>query len=54
MRLSFTEMGMTVGWASFGADVSKDFDLGEFPGNVVVRTLRFHCWGHRFSPWLRN
>ena len=54
MRLSFTEMGMTVGWASFGADGSKDFDLGEFPGNVVVRTLRFHCWGHRFSPWLRN
>ena len=23
----------------------------EFPGGPVVRTLHFHCWGGRFSPW---
>ena len=23
-----------------------------FPGSPVVETLRFHCQGHRFDPWL--
>ena len=23
----------------------------EFPLGPVVRTLRFHCRGHRFDPW---
>ena len=26
----------------------------EFPGGPVVRTLCFHCRGHRFEPWLGN
>ena len=24
----------------------------DFPGSPVVRTLCFHCRGHRFNPWL--
>ena len=24
------------------------------PGDPVVRTLYFHCRGHRFDPWLEN
>ena len=26
----------------------------EFPGGLVVRTLRFHCRGPRVSPWWEN
>ena len=26
----------------------------EFPGGPVVRTLHFHCRGHRFDPWSGN
>ena len=26
----------------------------DFPGSQVVRTLCFHCRGHRFDPWLEN
>ena len=26
----------------------------EFPGGPVVKTLHFHCKGHRFDPWLGN
>ena len=25
--------------------------LREFPGDPVVRTLRFHCRGQGFDPW---
>ena len=28
--------------------------LRGFPGGPVVKTLCFHCWGHRFDPWLGN
>ena len=28
--------------------------IWEFPGSPVVRTLRFHCWGSGFDPWLGN
>ena len=28
------------------------FSLVYFPGGVVVKTLLFHCKGHRFDPWL--
>ena len=27
---------------------------GDFPGGPVVRTLCFHCRGHRFDPWSGN
>ena len=27
---------------------------GDFPASPVVRTLRFHCRGHGFNPWLGN
>ena len=27
---------------------------GDFPGGPVVRTLRFHCSGQGFNPWLGN
>ena len=23
----------------------------DFPGGLVVKTLGFHCRGHRFDPW---
>ena len=23
----------------------------DFPGGPVVKTPRFHCWGHGFDPW---
>ena len=26
----------------------------DFPGSPVVKTLSFHCMGHRFDPWLGN
>ena len=26
----------------------------DFPGSPVVRTLGFHCRGHRFHPWSGN
>ena len=36
----------------------KNFSLkrysGKFPGSPVVRTLYFHCRGHRFDPCSRN
>ena len=24
----------------------------DFPGGAVVKTLWFHCKGHKFDPWL--
>ena len=27
-------------------------EISEFPGRPVVRTLRFHCQGPRFNPWI--
>ena len=27
---------------------------GDFPGGPAVRTLSFHCRGHRFDPWSGN
>ena len=32
----------------------KTIENKEVPGCPVVRTLGFHCQGHRFNPWLRN
>ena len=26
-------------------------NLWDFPGGLVVKTLGFHCRGHRFDPW---
>ena len=26
----------------------------DFPGGPVVKTLCFHCKGHRFGPWSGN
>ena len=26
----------------------------DFPGILVVKTLSFHCRGHRFNSWLWN
>ena len=26
----------------------------DFPGGPVVKTLHFHCRGHRFDTWLGN
>ena len=35
--------------------LSKGLDKGkEFPGGPVVRSLWFHCRGHRFDPWSGN
>ena len=31
---------------------SSAINLGVFPGGPVVKTLCFHCRGHRFSLWL--
>ena len=28
--------------------------MWDFSGGPVVKTLRFHCRGHRFDPWLEN
>ena len=28
--------------------------IRDFPGGPVVRTLRFHCRGHGFDPWLHS
>ena len=28
--------------------------MTDFPGGPVVKTPRFHCWGHGFSPSLGN
>ena len=28
--------------------------LRDFPGGPVVKTLSFHCRGHRFDHWLGN
>ena len=28
--------------------------MRDFPGGPVVKTLRFHCRGHGFYPWLGN
>ena len=33
--------------------LSKD-SLGDFSGSPVVRTLYFHCRGHRYDPWSGN
>ena len=32
----------------------KTLATGDFPGGPVVKTLRFHCRGHGFDPWLGN
>ena len=32
----------------------QDIQPWEFPGCPVVRTLPFHCRGHRFDPWWGN
>ena len=32
----------------------QETKVGEFPGGLVVRTLRLHCWGPRFNPWWGN
>ena len=32
----------------------KDVNNRDFPGSPVVRTLCFHCRGHRFNPCLGN
>ena len=28
--------------------------LGEFPGDLVIKTLHFQCWGRGFNPWSGN
>ena len=35
---------------------SKDLNIAKcgLPWNTVVRTLCFHCRGHRFDSWLGN
>ena len=33
---------------------SLDGGLRDFPGGPVVETLRLHCRGHVFDPWLGN
>ena len=37
---------------SFLTQSSSAINLGVFPGGPVVKTLRFHHRGHRFSLWL--
>ena len=40
-----------------GSLTNKNYHLKimwEFSGGPVVKTLRFHCRGHRFNPWLEN
>ena len=32
----------------------RETGFREFPGSPVVRTLCFHCRGHRFDPWSGN
>ena len=32
----------------------KKLALRDFPCGPVVKTLCFHCRGHRFDPWLGN
>ena len=29
----------------------KSNNIWDFPGGPVVKTLHFHCRGHRFDPW---
>ena len=31
--------------------ITKIGTIRELPGGLVVRTLRFRCWGCRFNPW---
>ena len=33
---------------------SQKVSKWEFPGGPVIRTLNFHCQGHRFNTWLGN
>ena len=35
-----------------GSRVDGDKSERAFPGGLVVSTLRFHCRGHGFDPWL--
>ena len=35
-------------------DQIKKMWYREFPGSQVVKTLRFHCRGYGFDPWLGN
>ena len=32
----------------------KITNMRDFSGGPVVKTLRFHCRGHRFDPWSGN
>ena len=32
----------------------KEKMIWDFPSSPVVTTSRFHCWGHKFNPWLGN
>ena len=30
--------------------MGEEIQFGDFPGGPVVKTLRFHCRGHRIDP----
>ena len=48
-------------WGSFSIKLNDspegnahEGSLSDFPGGPVVKTLCFHCRGHKFDPWSRN
>lgn len=42
------------GPASPTGNLARSFFISKIPGGTVVRTLYFHCRGHRFDPQLGN
>ena len=40
-------------WVS-GCLMDKDEDPRDLPGGPVVKTVCFHCKGHRINPWSGN
>ena len=51
LRLLVPAQSVRENWEDLEA---KDPRMWDFSGSPVVKTLRFHCRGHRFNPWLVN
>ena len=51
VEVLLTEIGRAGGAVS---REGKNSEVGELPGDPVVRTPRFHCHGPGFAPWLAN
>ena len=53
--MEFEEGKQIIKWQSWNPrSFLRKYCRRDFPGGPVVKTLRFHCRGHRFDPWLGN